>query len=230
VRRGPAVQVRNLTVRLGGQSILDDVSFDVPPASVHAIVGPNGGGKTTLVRALLGQVPCDGTVRFEAVSKPVIGYVPQSLDLDRTMPLTVLDILAVMNQRRPAFLGRSGRHRRDQDAALARVGLAGKEHRLFGVLSGGERQRLLFAQALVPAPDLLVLDEPTSNMDEQGDGLIEALVMELARDGVTVLWVNHDWEQVRRVASGVTAISHRVTAHGTPADILAAGPAARRFA
>jgi zinc transport system ATP-binding protein len=229
VRQGPAIQVRALSVRLGGQLILDDISFDVPAGSVHAIVGPNGGGKTTLVRALLGQMPCDGSVTFEGDVAPVIGYVPQSLDLDRTMPLTVLDLLAVMNQRRPAFLGRSTRHRGEQDEALARVGLAGKERRLFGVLSGGERQRLLFAQALVPTPDILVLDEPTSNMDEEGDRLIEALVLELARDGVTVLWVNHDWDQVRRVATGVTVISRRVMDHGKPADVLGGAPAARRI-
>lgn len=229
MRQGPAVAIRDLSVRLGGQPILEDVSLDIPAGSIHAIVGPNGGGKTTLVRAILGQMPCDGTVTFESDRKPVIGYVPQSLDLDRTMPLTVLDVLAVMNQRRPAFLGRSGRYRAEQDAALARVGLAGKERRLFGVLSGGERQRLLFAQALVPAPDLLVLDEPTSNMDEEGDRIIEGLVLELARDGVTVLWVNHDWDQVRRLASGVTVISRRVAGHGAPADVLGAA-AMRRSA
>ena len=228
--RGPAVQVRSLSVRLGGQRILQDVTFDVPSGAIHAIVGPNGGGKTTLVRALLGQMPCDGTVTFEADTKPVIGYVPQSLDLDRTMPLTVLDVMAVMNQRRPAFLGRSGKHRALQDAALARVGLSGKERRLFGVLSGGERQRLLFAQALVPAPDLLILDEPTSSMDEEGDRIIEGLVQDLARDGVTVLWVNHDWDQVRRIASGVTIIAGRVVGHGPPADVLESAPVVRRSA
>ncbi|MEJ1160590.1 metal ABC transporter ATP-binding protein [Prosthecomicrobium sp. N25] len=218
--RGPAVMIRDLTVRLGGLEQLAGVSLSVAPGTVHCIVGPNGGGKTTLVRAILGQVPYTGTIAFDGSSEFTIGYAPQSLDLDRSLPLTVSDVMALMNQRRPAFLGRSGRLRAAQDAALARLGLAGKERQLFGFLSGGERQRLLFAQALVPAPDLLVMDEPTSNMDDAGARLVEAIVADLRQQGTTVVWVDHDWEQVRRIADTVTHIRGRVVATGPAARVL----------
>lgn len=219
---GPAIQFQNVDVHLGGQLVLSGVSFAVAAGDIHCIVGPNGGGKTTLVRALLGQVPYDGTIAVADGARPVIGYAPQSLDIDRTLPLTVRDVLAVMNQRRPAFLGRSRRYRAEQDAALERLGLGGKTKRLFGVLSGGERQRLFFAQALIPRPDLLIMDEPTSNMDAPGIALVEELVRELSGQGVTVLWINHDWDQVRRVARTATIVNRTVIAHGSPADILPA--------
>ncbi len=222
--RGPSVRFVGVSVTLGGQQILSGVSFDVAAGEVHCIVGPNGGGKTTLVRALLGQMPFDGTISMEGPRAPVIGYAPQSLDLDRSLPFTVLDVLAVMNQRRPAFAGRSSRCVQGQDEILERVGLRQKSNRLFGFLSGGERQRLLFAQALLPAPDILIMDEPTSNMDEEGSRLVERIVHEICAGGTTVIWINHDLEQVGRVADAVTGISRKVISHGPAGSAVAAPP------
>ncbi|MCP8936911.1 metal ABC transporter ATP-binding protein [Alsobacter sp. SYSU M60028] len=218
--KGPHVSIRNLSVRLGGVQVLAGIDLDAAPGRVHCVVGPNGGGKTTLLRALLGQMPYDGEIAFEGEPGFVTGYAPQSLDLDRSLPLTVNDLMALMGQRRPAFLGRARATAQVQDAALGRLGLAGKGERLFGVLSGGERQRMLFAQALAPMPDLLVMDEPTSNMDEAGARLVESIVRDLRAQGSTILWVNHDWEQVRRVADDVTLLRGRVAARGAPAQVL----------
>lgn len=217
---GPALRFSDVTVRLGGAEILSHVSFDVASGDIHCIVGPNGGGKTTLMRALLGQVPFDGAITLDGPDKPIIGYAPQSLDLDRNMPFTVEDVLAVMNQRRPAFFGRSFKLRAEQNVWLERLGLSQKAKRLFGFLSGGERQRLLFAQALIPAPDILLMDEATANMDDEGVRLIETIVRELSASGVTILWINHDWEQVRRVAHRATVIGRRVLADGPPDEAL----------
>ena len=204
---GPAVHLRGVTIALGGTTIVRDLSFDVAPGSVHCVIGPNGGGKTSLMRAILGLVPHAGEIAIQSSAPITLGYAPQSLDLDRTMPLTVRDVMAVMNQRRPAFLGSSRRARADQDAALARLGLATKGDRLFGMLSGGERQRLLFAQALLPSPDLLIMDEATAHMDDEGARLVESIVADLAKHGTTVIWVSHDADQVRRVASATTRIA-----------------------
>lgn len=217
---GPSIQFDHVGVQFGGLDILNDVSFGIRPGTVHCIVGPNGGGKTTLMKALLGLVRFTGSIRIEGPPRPVVGYAPQSIELDRNLPLTVLDVMAVMNQRRPAFVGRAPGRRQAQDAALERLGLASRRDRLFGQVSGGERQRLLVAQALVPAPDLLLMDEPTSNMDAAGSLLVEGLARELAAAGATVIWVNHDWNQVRRVADEVTEISRRLIASGRPADVL----------
>ena len=93
---GPAIEFGAVNVRLGGQDVLSEVTFAVAAGEIHCIVGPNGGGKTTLVRSLLGQVPYDGKITLDGNANPVIGYAPQSLDIDRTLPMTVLDVLAVM--------------------------------------------------------------------------------------------------------------------------------------
>lgn len=212
--RGPSVHISNLCVRLGGIEILSNVTLDLEAGQVHCIVGPNGGGKTTLVRALLGQMPYQGKIVFEGIPGFVTGYAPQSLEIDRSLPFTVNDLMGIMNQRRPVFLGRSSSTIPEQNAALERLGLSHKGRRLFGYLSGGERQRLLFAQALVPRPDLLLMDEPTSNMDEDGSRLVEDIVADLRGQGTTVVWVNHDWNQVRRVADTVTLMQGRIVTQG----------------
>jgi len=221
---GPRVTFEDVSLVLGGYEVLDSVSFSVAPGEIHAVVGPNGGGKTSLIRALLGQMPHKGTIRIEGEETRPIGYAPQFLEFDRTLPLTVADVMAVMRQRRPAFFGTAGHVRRDGLAALEKMQIAYKWEARFGGLSGGERQRVLVAQALLPAPRLLVLDEATSNMDEAGSRLTETLVKDLSAQGTTVLWINHDWAQVRRVADTVTGINRTVTFSGRPADVLPALP------
>ncbi|MCE6976917.1 metal ABC transporter ATP-binding protein [Pseudomonas frederiksbergensis] len=217
--RGPAIVFDNVSLQLGGTQVLDEVSFRVEAGALHCLVGPNGGGKTSLVRALLGQMPHSGTVRFEGKVTTPMGYVPQLPDFDRNVPMTVNDIMALLGQRRPAFLGSSRSAKAANAEALERTGVAGMGAKPFGSLSGGQRQRVLLAQAISPAPWLLILDEPTAGIDEPGVRLVEALVAELNGRGVTILWINHDLEQVRRIAQSVTVINRRVLFHGSPDQV-----------
>ena len=222
--RGPAVSFEHVNLQLGGVPILHDVSFRAKPGELMCVVGSNGGGKTSLIRSLLGQMPHTGTIRIESDGPIQIGYVPQFLEIDRTLPLTVANIMTVMVQRKPAFFGTTRKHASEIEAALDKVGFLEKRNRRFGGLSGGERQRVMFAQALMPEPDLLVLDEPTSNMDEAGTRRIEELVLELNTAGTTVLWVNHDGAQVRRVAQSAIVVEGTITFQGAPGEMPPGAP------
>jgi len=218
---GPALVFDRVALTLGRTPVLRDVSLRVAPGSVHALVGPNGAGKSSLVKTLLGQTPHQGRLALEWPGTPgVMGYVPQALAFDPGLPMTVNDFMAAMTQRKPAFLGFARARVAEIGAALERVGLADKRHRRMGALSGGERQRVLLAQGLVPAPALLVLDEPMAALDEAGARIFEQLLADWKQAGVTVFWVEHDLEAVGRLADHVTGLNRGVLFDGPPREVL----------
>jgi len=209
--QGPGIEFNQVSLTLGRTTILDQVHFNVRAGSVHALVGPNGGGKSSLIKTLLGQTPHQGQLSLLWPATPgLIGYVPQALEFDRGLPMTVDDFMAAMCQRRPAFLGLSKHYAAAIGEALERVGMQDKRKRRMGALSGGERQRVLLAQGLIPAPQLLVLDEPMSALDEAGIQVFERLLSDWRRSGVTVLWIEHDLDAVRRLADQVTGLNRRI--------------------
>ncbi len=212
--QGPAIHVENLGLVLGSSQILSNLNFSVAAGALHCFVGPNGGGKTSTARCLLGQMPHTGTIRFEGSPERTIGYVPQLIEMERTLPLTIDNFMTLISQDKPAFMSTKKAAKVLIDAALAQVDLTAKRKYMIGSLSGGERQRLLFAQALIPAPSLLVLDEPMTSLDESGARLFEALIKDLNANGTTVLWINHDLDQVQRLAHSITVIDKVVIAHG----------------
>ncbi|MDH0623170.1 metal ABC transporter ATP-binding protein [Pseudomonas chengduensis] len=218
---GPGIEFAGVGLNLGRTRILDNVSFQVRAGSVHALVGPNGGGKSSLIKTLLGQMPHQGELRLHWPAAPgTIGYVPQALEFDRGLPMTVDDFMAAMCQRRPAFLGLSRRHAPAIEQALARVGMLDKRKRRMGALSGGERQRVLLAQGLVPEAQLLVLDEPMSALDEPGVQVFEHLLRDWRQAGTTVLWIEHDLQAVGRLADRVTGLNRRVLFDDAPQQVL----------
>lgn len=219
--RGPAIEFDQVSLTLGRTTILDRVQFQVQPGSVHALVGPNGGGKSSLIKTLLGQMPHQGQLRLQWPDTPgTIGYVPQALEFDRGLPMTVDDFMAAMCQRRPAFLGLSRHYAKAIGEALERVGMQDKRKRRMGALSGGERQRVLLAQGLIPAPQLLVLDEPMSALDEAGIQVFERLLHDWRQSGITLLWIEHDLEAVGRLADRVTGLNRRVLFDGPAQQTL----------
>src|SRR5690606_29180099 len=218
---GPAIEVSQLGLRLGATRVLDDLSFKVSAGSIHCLVGPNGGGKTSTLRCILGQMPHTGEVRIRWEGVRQIGYVPQLIELERTLPLSIMDFMTVATQKSPALNGTRSSLRPGIEAALDEVGLADKRNFMLGSLSGGERQRLLFAQALLPAPSLLVLDEPMTSLDEDGSALFETLIQRVHANGATVLWINHDLAQVARMAQETSIIDGRLVASGATGATLA---------
>lgn len=226
---GPKIDISNLSLNLGNTQILQDVSFSVAAGSIHCIVGANGGGKTSLLRCLLGQMPHAGKIDIHWPDKQTIGYVPQHLDFDKTLPVTVWDFLTIATSRRPAFLWHAKQHRVDLHALLEKFGLAEKSQYKLGSLSGGERQRAIFAQAFSPMPSLLVLDEPMTGLDVAGSDMVLDIVRDFAARGGTVIWINHDIAQVNQVADRLTYIDKTLMLDGSPNEVLHSGAALKLF-
>jgi zinc transport system ATP-binding protein len=224
----PAVlEVEGVGVVRDGRTLLADVDLAVVRGSTHVLLGPNGAGKTTLLGAVLGQTPCSGSIRFHWRGAGRLGYVPQGFHVDRTLPLTVGEFLALPRQRRPVCFGVARATRAHMETVLARVGLSDCWSRPLGVLSGGELRRVLLANAIDPLPEFLLLDEPASGLDETAVRQLETTLAELKSEaGTSVLMVSHDLDQVRRVADTVTLIDQTVRRTGTPAEVLTGGLAA----
>jgi len=222
----PLLEITDLTVVRDGHVAVERASITVARGSIHLVVGPNGAGKSSLVAAVLGEAAFSGTVRCHFRGSGRVGYVPQTFPVDPTLPLTVAELLALTRQRLPVCLGLTAKTRAAVAALLDRVGLAGIERRRLGALSGGELRRVLLADSMDPDPELLVLDEPASGLDEPSAQRLEALVRALRDErGATVLMVSHDASQVRRLADAVTWIDRTVRRAGTPAEVLGDGGA-----
>jgi zinc transport system ATP-binding protein len=220
----PVLEIERLTVRRDGRRLLAGVDLDVLPGSIHVLVGPNGAGKSTLFGAVLGNVEFGGTIRCHWRRSGRIGWVPQSFAVDKTLPITVRDFLALGRQRLPVALHVRRATRRRVDALLARVGLDGFATRLLAQLSGGELQRVLLANAIDPAPELLLLDEPSSGLDEPAVRTLEDILGELKRSaGTGVLLVSHDLSQARRIADQVSLLDGGIVTTGDAARILRDG-------
>lgn len=219
----PVLDILNFGVRYGRDTVLDGVSLTVKRGTVHVIVGPNGAGKSTLITAILGRTPFSGKIFANWEGSGRIGYVPQSFAVDRSLPVTVADFLALARQQRPICFGIERGTRERIKALLVRVGLEKLAGRQLSVLSGGELRRVLLANAIDPLPELLLLDEPSTGMDAVSSKKLEETLLMLNRsEGVTILMVSHDLEQVRRLATRVTVLDGKVQRDGTPREVLTA--------
>ena len=219
--KGPEISIENLNLSLGGTEVLKDISLQIHSGDVHCLIGPNGGGKTSLARCLLGQMPHGGSISIAWGENRTIGYVPQHLQFDRTLPITVSDFMALICQkRRPAFVGLSKANRDIAEEALHKVGFVGKRKRPLGSLSGGERQRVLFAQALIPAPSLLVLDEPMTSLDQHGAELFGELIGKVSSGGVTILWISHELALAKKMATTVSCVNQSLLFSGPTEDVM----------
>ena len=217
---GILIEIKNLTLTLSNTKILKNINLTVEPEKIHCLVGPNGGGKTSLLRSILGQVPYEGEIYISYDKTKIIGYVPQYLDFEKSLPITVENFLSIVYQQKPCFLGVSGKYRKTIDDLLKRIGMYEKKKRLVGNLSGGEKQRLLLAQAIYPEPDLLILDEPFTGIDKLGEDYFKSVIKDLKNKGVTILWIHHNLKQVIEMADTVTCIKKEIQFSGEPKKVL----------
>jgi ABC-2 type transport system ATP-binding protein len=220
---GPAIEVRDLTIRYGDQVAVDALSLEVEPGHVLALLGPNGAGKTSTVETLEGyRRPDGGQVR-------VLGLDPIADHAELTTRMGVmLQQGGVYTAARPEEVLRLFasyyEDPADPEELLERVGLAEHRRSSWKSLSGGEQQRLSLALALVPRPEVAFLDEPTAGIDPSGRQLIRRVIAELQDQGVTVLLTTHDLDEAEKLADQVVIIDRgRVLAKGSPAELMAAG-------
>ncbi|WP_036831169.1 metal ABC transporter ATP-binding protein, partial [Photobacterium sanctipauli] len=159
-----------------------------------------------------------------------IGYVPQKATFESSLPLTVTDFILLNQTRHPLFWRQNSRHKKRAMDQLARLGMAERANRRMGQLSGGEQQRVLFAQALLDDPEFIVLDEPTTGMDEQGVKYLDALVQELLSEQRTLLAVHHDASAVQRLPTPlVHVVNRRILQSGPASELLEASNLATLF-
>lgn len=229
------IELEKVGVTAGGDTLLSDISFHIHCGQLTALVGPNGGGKTTLIRALLHQVPHVGKIRHvdahgHDFPAPRIGYVPQQLTFDREMPLTVADLMVAAVSKRPVWLGHSKKARETVMQALKETNAVSLADKRLGTLSGGEMQRVLLAMALMPLPDLLVLDEPVSGMDQNGLSLFLQTVNDLRHSHhLGILMVSHDWQLVQQYADYVVLVNREILCAGTPQEVFASDAFRKTF-
>ncbi|MFP4354554.1 MAG: metal ABC transporter ATP-binding protein [Phycisphaerae bacterium] len=214
------IEVTDLDFAYNGEKIFDGASFAIQPGQFAMMVGPNGGGKTTLLKLLLGLLrPTAGRCLVLGSSpqqvRKRLGYVPQHIQLDPKFPVSVLDVVLMGCLGRTRLLGPyRGSDRRRARAALEQVGLADQAGGTFASLSGGQRQRVLIARCLAGEPELLLLDEPTSNLDAAAEQDFFQLLSRL-NEKLTVVLVSHDVGFVTQFVDTVVCVNRSVSVHPT---------------
>ena len=220
------LRIQNLSVKIGTDDILSDVNLHIHCGQMVALIGPNGAGKSTLVKAILGQREYEGVIAFSAPGirhrrPPRIGYVPQSPSFDAGDPVSVQDLFSCCLSRRPAFLGLSPDMREKTKECLERVHGEMLIDKRIGTLSGGQLQRVLLALALEPLPNILILDEPLSGVDVEGQTELMDMLDEIRkRYDLSILMITHDFGMLPTYADNVVLIDHAIVKMGTPDEVL----------
>ena len=218
-----AIELSKVTIRREGRLVVDAASLQIMQGTIHVLVGPNGAGKSTLLSAILGQIAFTGNVDITFQKSGIVGFVPQTFVADRTLPITCAEFLALARQKRPVCFGVTKDAKERIAKLLVRVGLAGFERRRIGELSGGEVRRVLIANAIDPAPEILLCDEPASGLDPEAALELDKLLLSLRDEhGTTIVLVSHDRHQVLRIADRVTRLEVTVKQTGKPDEVLAA--------
>jgi len=212
------VEVLNLWFAFNGQTVLEDATFDIPAGDFVAMIGPNGGGKTTLMKLMLGLLKPDrGTVKVFGESPSAvshrIGYVPQDVHFNKRFPISALDVVLMgmlTPQRRWPRYSRADRVAAHE--ALDRMGMGPYCDRKIGELSGGQRQRVLIARALVTQPEVLFLDEPTASIDTAGQSEFYRL-LKMLNEEMTIVVVSHDILTISTYVKSVACVNKRIHYH-----------------
>lgn len=213
------LRVRDLVVRYGEATVLQDISFEIRRGDFACFIGPNGAGKSTLMKAIVGLLkPASGEITSRARR---IGYVPQQLPLDPALPLTVAEFLSLKLSKSRWWFGAPKALHGPISAQLSEIGAAHLIDRRIGRLSGGEFQRVLVAYALLNEPDLLLLDEPLTGVDVRGGLSFDGLLHHLHdHKRIAIMMVSHDLHLVEHLSDVVYCINRDLCCHGHPNEVL----------
>lgn len=228
-------KIEHFNVRFSNTSILEEVNLHIHCGELTAIIGQNGAGKSTLLKAMLGEIPHAGTMSFFdekgiRTGAPLIGYVPQHLTFDRDAPASVLDLFRAANSSVPVCFWKESSAEKKVAASLQVVKAEHLIHRKLGVLSAGELQRVLLALALDPIPDLLLLDEPVSGIDQNGLDLFYQVLSEIkSKYDLSIILVSHDLDYVSTFADRVILLNKTILLSGTPAEVFSREITAKTF-
>ena len=212
------VEINDLSFSYNGEPVLRNVNLSVRQQDFIAIIGPNGGGKTTLLKLILGLLkPDSGKILVDGQAPPkasaCIGYVPQNVHMNSRFPITAMDVVLMGKlDTKKRWTRQQAANRREALAALDRIGMADHARRRIGELSGGQRQRVFIARALVSQPKLLLLDEPTASIDTKGQADFYNLLKTLNQD-LTILVVSHDLLVVSRFIKSVACVNKGLHYH-----------------
>ncbi len=237
----PLVEIKHMDVAYQKHLVLSDVSLSVFEHDFIGIIGPNGGGKTSLLKAILGLVkPVKGTITH-SIERSEIGYLPQGSRVDENFPITVREVIASgMEHGLKAGFGNARGRRSKVERALETVGMEALHSRPIGELSGGEFQRTLLARAIISSPTLLVLDEPDTHVDNLFETELYALLKELNKD-MTILLVSHDIGIISPYIKTIACVNRDLHYHPSneindeqlkiyncPIEVIAHGPVPHR--
>ena len=219
-------KINNISVNIGGQEILKNVSIHVHCGQLTVIIGRNGAGKSTLLKAILGEVEHTGNIVFtdmkdNKTKKIKIGFVPQKINVERHMPTTVYDLFASCISDIPVFLRKDKNLYKEIKEQLGLFGAEELIDKSIGNLSGGELQRVLLAMATKPIPNLLILDEPVSGIDENGTREFYKILQDLkSKYDMSIILVSHDFELTKQYADKVILLDKEVIKEGTPEQVF----------
>lgn len=215
-------KIESFSVTKGKLEILKDINLHFHCGDLTAIIGPNGAGKTTLLKAILGEIEHTGTLKFLNLEghnneTPIIGYVPQHLNFELSTPMSVMDLFAACISKRPVWLGHSKGMIKKMTKTLEKVNMSYAVNRKIGALSGGELQRVLLALALDPVPNILLLDEPVSGIDQAGTEMFYQLISQLRKDyDMAIVLVSHDLQLLSKYADQVILLKQTIQCEGSP--------------
>lgn len=219
----PLIEIKNLSAGYDGRTVLHDVNLTVYDCDFLGIIGPNGGGKTTLIKCILGLLkPTAGEILYAPATNSSLstlhsplsmGYLPQYNSIDRKFPITVEEVvLSGLSSQKPLYSRFTATHRAKAQEVIARMGLEGLEKRSIGALSGGQLQRALLGRAVISDPKLVVLDEPSTYIDKRFEARLYELLAEINRDCAIIL-VSHDIGTVLQQVKSIACVNETLDYH-----------------